>query len=378
MTKVKIAVNTRFLLSGQLEGFGWYTHEIMKRMVLNHPDDEFYFLFDRPFDPRFIYGKNVTPVVIFPPARHPLLFHWWFEYSAPKVLKQYQAEVFFSPDSMCSLRTKVPTVMTCHDLVPLHMPEQIAKRHRSYLIRMLPQWLNRADHVLTVSDFVKQDIASTCHINPDKIHTVHNGCREDFKPLGQFEQQKIRQQFSDDQAYFFYAGAIHPRKNVHRLIRAFDQFKTMTKAPVKLLLAGRFAWQTGEVLQAWEQASHQKDIKFLGYVEELDLPRLTAAALASVYVSLSEGFGLPLIEAMACQTPVMTSDGSCLPEIAGDAALYVDPLDVLSISSGLQQLYEDQQLRSDLVQAGKQRSKLYNWDEAAARIYAVIKQAAGK
>ncbi len=374
---LKIAVNTRFLLSGQLEGFGWYTHEIVSRLVRNHPTDQFFFFFDRPYDPRFIYGPNVTPVVLFPPARHPFLFDWWFEWSVPRALKRCGADVFFSPDSMCSLRSDVPTVMTCHDLVPLHFPEQVASRHRSYLQRKLPQWFERADHLLTVSEFVKNDMVATCGTAPEKITAVYNGCRDDFRPLTTGEIEDVRNRYTSGQPYFFYAGAIHPRKNVHRLIEAYDQFRLKNGVSCKLLLAGRFAWQTGEIRQAWEQALFRDDIVFLGYVGERDLPLLTGAALASVYVSLSEGFGLPLAEAMACDVPVMTSGVSCLPEVAGDAALLADPFDIASIAAGMTDLYNNATLRGDLVARGRVRRKAFSWDKAAEAVWSVLETTAG-
>lgn len=373
---MKIAVNTRFLLPGQLEGFGWYTHEIVRRMVLQHPEDQFVFFFDRPFDPRFIYGKNVQPLVLFPPARHPVLFRWWFEWSVASALKRSKAEVFFSPDSMCSLRSTTPTVMTCHDLVPLHFPEQVAARHRSFLLKFLPRWLRRADHVLTVSNFVRQDILDTCQIAPEKVSTVYNACRDGFKPLDVARKQSVRDQYAGGSPYFFYAGAIHPRKNVPRLIRAFDLFKQTHASPIKLLLAGRFAWQTGDVRSAWEQATFKDDIQFLGYVEEDQLPLLTAAAQASLYMSVSEGFGLPLVEAMACDTPVMTSNTSCLPEIAGDAALLVDPFDEAAMASGMARLYTDPALVERLIGLGRIRLQHFSWDKAAEEIYAVLKSTA--
>jgi glycosyltransferase involved in cell wall biosynthesis len=373
---MKIAVNTRFLLPGQLEGFGWYTHEIVRRMVLNHPDDEFLFLFDRPFDPRFVYADNVTPVVVFPPARHPVLFYTWFEWAIPKVMKRFGAQVFFSPDSMCSLRSDIPVVMTTHDIVPLHFPEQISFVVRKYLLAMLPRFLKRANQVITVSDYVKQDIVQTCGLDLNKISVVYNGCRDGFKPLNDGEKQSTRDQFSNGQPFFFYTGAIHPRKNIHRLIRAFDAFKARTGAPVQLLLAGRFAWQTGEVKTAWDQSNYQTDIRFLGYVSEEDLTRLMASALALTYVSLSEGFGLPMLEAMYSDTPVMASSTTCLPEVAGDAALLVDPYSETALAAGLEQLYSDPGLRQNLVEKGRIRRTAFSWDGAAEQIYRILQSVA--
>jgi glycosyltransferase involved in cell wall biosynthesis len=373
---LKIAINTRFLLPGQLEGFGWYTHEIVRRMVLAHPEDEFLFLFDRPFDPQYVYAKNVTPIVLSPRARFAPLFLAWFEWAVPMALKKHGAEAFFSPDSMCSLSTKLPTVMTCHDLVPLHFPNQIPLLHRHFLLYFLPKFLKRADRVLTVSEYIRQDIFNTCGISLEKISTVYNGCREGFVPLAETEKQTVCAKFAEGKPYFFYAGAIHPRKNIPRLIRAFDLFKSKTSAPLKLLLAGRFAWQTGEVRSAYEQAENRDDIHFLGYVSEEDLTQLTAAATAMTYLSLSEGFGLPMLEAMHCDTPVLAANASCLPEIAGDAALLVDPLSETAIAEGLEKLWSDKDFAQQLVVKGRIRREQFNWDKAAEEVYEILKGAA--
>jgi len=374
---LKIAINTRFLLPGQLEGFGWYTHEIVRRMVLAHPEDVFIFLFDRPFDERFVYADNVTPIVLTPRARFAPQFLAWFEWAVPRALKKYGAEVFFSPDSMCSLSTKVPTVMTCHDLVPLHFPDQVPMLHRHFLLHFLPKFLRRADRVLTVSEYVRQDIFKTCGISLEKISTVYNGCREVFRPLNEPDKQTVRVKFAEGKPYFFYAGAIHPRKNIPRLIRAFDLFKTKTSAPMKLLLAGRFAWQTGEVRSAYEQATHRADIHFLGYVSEENLSLLTASATALTYLSLSEGFGLPILEAMNCDTPVLAANASCLPEIAGDAALLVDPLSETAIADGLEKLWRDGAFAQKLVEKGRVRREQFSWDRAAKEVYEALKALTG-
>ncbi len=376
--KLRIAVNTRFLLPNHLEGFGWYTHEIVSRMVKNHPEDTFIFLFDRDFDPRFVYGSNVIPVVVNPPARHPILFFIWFELRLPSTLKRYKAEVFFSPDSMCSLRTEVPTVMTIHDLIPLHYPTLIQWKHRRYLLHFLPLFAKKAQKILTVSEFVKSDIIQTLGIDSNRIEAIYNGCRDNFVPLDLEGQAAVRLKFSEGKPYFFYSGAIHPRKNIGRLIKAFDQFKQGQASEAKLLLAGRMAWQTDEVTEALAQSPFRSDIVMLGYVAESDLPRLVSAALALVYVSMSEGFGLPMLEAMHCETPVIAANASCLPEIAGEAALLVDPLSIQDIGAAMATIYTQPLLAQDLIEKGRKQRLKFNWDLAAEQVYQSLVQTAKK
>ncbi|GJM31103.1 MAG: glycosyl transferase family 1 [Saprospiraceae bacterium] len=371
---MRIAVNTRFLLKGHLEGIGWFTDQVLRRLVEWHPEHEFIFLFDRPFDEAFIYGKNVTPVVCFPPARHALLWYWWFEYSLPAALKRYEADVLLSPDGFCSLRTKTPTVMVTHDIAHIHFPKEVPLHGRVFYRYFVPRYLQRAEEVITVSAFTKKDILDHYPVEGEKIMVACNGCREDFHPLTESEKGNVRERYAHGEAFFFYLGAVHPRKNVHRLIAAFDRFKQRTKAPAKLLIGGRFGWQTGAVKSAYEAAEHREDIVFLGYVPDEDLPRLTGAALALVYASLFEGFGVPLLEAMYCDTPVITSNISSMPEVVGPAGYLVDPLIVDQIAIAMQDLWQKPALRQEMVRAGRIQRERFSWDRAAATVWAGLER----
>jgi len=184
----------------------------------------------------------------------------------------------------------------------------------------------------------------------------------------------VRDKYADGEDYFFYVGAVQPRKNVHRLIAAFDQFKATTKSTKKLLIGGRFAWQTGEVKTAYDKAIHQKDIVFLGYLQNEEVPLLMGAAFALTYVSLFEGFGLPLVEAMNTGIPFITADVSSMPEVAGKAGLLVDPFSETAITEAMQQLERDSVLYQQLInECGKQKLK-FQWATAAAKVYALLKE----
>jgi glycosyltransferase involved in cell wall biosynthesis len=375
---LRIAVNTRFLLPDRpLEGIGRYTHELVQRMVERHPQHEFVLLFDRPFDRRFVYGPNVTPVVLRPPARHPVLWYLWFEWAVPAALRRHRADVFFSPDSYLSLASPVPTVLTVHDVVPLQMPDQIPLAPRLFYRHFLPRYIRRAEAIVTVSDYTRRSIGEAVGISTDKIEVVYNGISGHFRPEPDpTGRTLLRQKWTDGRPYFLYTGAIHPRKNVPRLLRAFDRFKSATGAPALLLLAGRFAWQTGEVRAAYEAATHRDDIRFLDYVPDDQLRHLMAGALALTYLSLSEGFGLPLVEAMQCDTPVVCSDTTALPEVAGDAALLVDPHDEQAIADALKNMWENPELRHDLVKKGRIQRQKFSWDTAADQVWSLLSRTA--
>lgn len=361
---MRIAINTRFLLKNQLEGIGRFTYEVSRRLVERYPDDEFIFLFDRPFDPEFITHDNIKAVVISPPARHPLLWYLWFEYAVPYALQKNKVDVFISMDAYCSLRTKVPTLMVTHDIAHVHYPDQVSFLTRSYYRYFSELFLKKADQVVTVSHFCKKDIIQHYGIEVSKISVACNGIKPHFQPINENEKQTIRTKWSGGQAYFFYIGAIHPRKNIDRLIEGFEYFKSQSKSATKLLIAGRFAWQTSDIKKAYDKAVFKEDIHFLGYVSDEDLPSLIGAALALTYVSLFEGFGVPIIEAMQAEVPVICSNVSSMPEVGGEAAILVDPKSTANIAAAMLSVREKQTLRQSMIEKGIVHCQQFTWEKA--------------
>ncbi len=373
---MKIAINTRFLIKDRLEGIGWFTFEVVKRLVEQHPEDEFIFFFDRPFSDEFVFGKNVKTEILFPPARHPILWYWWFESSLSRAIKKHKPDVFLSPDNYLSLNNEVKTVLVMHDIAHVHHPEEVPFMARKYYNFFVPKFLKKAKRIITVSNHAKEDICKFYHVKATKISVACNGCKEYFKPISIKEKHRIKERFAEREDYFFYIGAIHPRKNVHRLIQAFDTFKKKTGSAIKLLLGGRFAFQTGEIKNAYERAVFKKDIVLLGYIKNEDLPDLMGAAFALTYVSLFEGFGVPLLEAMHSETPIITSNVSSMPEVVGNAGLLVDPKSVASISNALEQIYKDENMSKQLIENGKEQRKKFNWQIATDVVYKALKDTA--
>ena len=195
---MRIAVNTRLLLSGRLEGIGRFTHEVARRLVERHPQHEFLFLFDRPYDDEFIYADHVRPLALPPPARRGWLWHLWFEWSIPIVLKWHKADVFLSMDGYCSLRSKVPTVMVSHDIAHIHYPEQIPAWALRYYRKYVPLYLRRAEKVVTVSEFCRQDIHQHYQIPLEKISVACNAPSPSFQPLPVLEKEKIKSYYQQN------------------------------------------------------------------------------------------------------------------------------------------------------------------------------------
>ncbi|MBK8491581.1 MAG: glycosyltransferase family 4 protein [Saprospirales bacterium] len=289
-------------------------------------------------------------------------------------MKRIGADVFLSTDNYCSLCAHTPTAMVLHDIAYAHFPQHIPWLSRQYYRYFVPRYLNRAEQVITVSEFSRKDLVQTLGISPEKIQVGYNGPRDVFQPLPEAQQQAIRAQYSEGKPYFLYIGAIHPRKNVHRLIRAFDRFKAQTGAPHQLLLAGRWAWQTGEVRTAYEAARHKESIRFLGYVDDELLASVLGAAFALTYVSLWEGFGLPVLEALYAEVPVIFAYATSLPEVAGPAGLGVDPESEEAIASAMHHLVENKSLGPALVEKGRRQRTRFSWDQTAEVVYNVLEK----
>ena len=367
-----IAVNTRFLLAGYLEGYGYFIHECFKRITHDHPEHQFIFIFDRPFDPRFVYEKNVTPVVIGPPARHPVLWKWWYDVKIPQVLKKYKADIFVSADGFCSLSTSVPQCLVIHDLAFLHHPAFIKKSHLIFYKRYTPRFLKKADSIATVSAFTKADIHQRYKIDNEKISVVYNAAKPAFKPLTEDLKFNVKLKYTEGKEFFLYSGAIHPRKNLLNLLKGFSLFKKRLKSNFKLVIAGRLAWKYESFLKDLETYKYRHDVILTGYLPEEELVSLTASAYALVYPSLFEGFGVPVLEAMQSGVPVITSARSAMEEIAGDAALYADVTSPFDIGEKMMNLYKDENQRDMLIQKGLQKAGEYSWQKTSTLLWQSI------
>lgn len=368
---LKIAVNTRLLLSNKLEGIGWVAYEALSRIVKAHPEVEFYFLFDREPDPSFIFADNVKPVVLFPQARHPFLYIIYFEIAVKNALRKINPDVYLSTDAYLSLRSKVRQIAVFHDINFEHFPDDFPKVALWHYKKFFPKYAEKAEKIITVSEFSKQDIVENYKVNPEKIHVVYNGANEGFKPIPEEEKTLVRVKYTSGNQYFMFVGSLHPRKNLARLFPAFDIFKERTKSDMKLLVVGEKRWWTESIQSAYNSMRHKDDVVFAGHLQMSELNKVTAAAFASVYVSYFEGFGIPIIEAYRCDVPVITSNVTSMPEVAADAALLVNPFDIESIANAMVAI-QDENVRKSLIEKGRIRRDDFSWDKTAEGWWDVI------
>ena len=374
---MRIAVNTRFLQKNTLEGYGYFLLETFSRLTNWYPEHEFIFIFDRSYDKQYVFGPNVTPVIAGPLAKHPILWKWWYDIKIPGLLKKYRADVFVSCDGFCSLSTKVPQCLVLHDLAYLHFPSFFKKTELLFYRKQTPKFLNIAKSIATVSEFSKKDIVSHFKIEEKKISIVFSAAKEIFKPQSVEEKEATRKKFTDGKEYFLYAGAIHPRKNLINLLKAFSIFKKRQQSNMKLVLAGRLARKYDSFPDKMKSYKYRNDVVLIGYLEEAEMVKIMGAAYALVYPSLLEGFGVPVLEAMQCHVPVITSVNSSMQEIAGEAALYADPANHEDIAEKMMRIYKDEKLRDELISCGNKVVSRYSWDKTAELLWQAILRAVG-
>ena len=373
---MRIAVNTRLLLPGKLDGMGWFAWHTLKRMAESHPETDFIYFFDRPWSNDFVFGSNVTPVALFPQARHPFLYYWWFEHSVPAALKKYKADVFYSPDGYLSLSTGVPQLGVMHDLNFEHYPGDLPFLTRHYYRYFFPKFASKAARLATVSEYSKQDIMKCYGIEANKIDVVYNGVNDLYQPVPEAAQQEMRNRYTDGAPYFIFVGMLHQRKNIANLLRAFEQFKKQKVTNVKLLIVGHRKWWTSEMESVYSSMEYSADVVFTGRQPIEELVKMVASALAMTYVSYFEGFGVPIVEAMKCGVPVITSSLTSMPEVSGNAALIVNPLNVDEISGAMLKIESDSALRKTLGDRGIARAAAFSWEKTTEIIWNGIQRIA--
>lgn len=338
-------------------------------MVQQHPEVEFHCFFDGTPDASFLFGPNMVPHVLFPPARHAALNVLWFEWSLRNKLRQLQPNLFLSPDGILCLGWNGKQLAVIHDINFLHQPQALKFSNRHYYNFFFPRFARKATRIATVSQFSKQDICTHYHIAAEKVDVVYNGVNSFYHPIATDEQQRVRQQYTSGHPYFLFIGTLSPRKNVDGLMRAFDRFRQQSGSNTQLLIAGGSMYRSNELFALQQRLQHGQAIHFTGRLPDAELNRVLGAALALTFVPHFEGFGIPLIEAMQCDVPVLASNVTSLPEVTGDAALLVPPADTAALALALQQLDCDAALRQTLIEKGRRRKTLFSWEQTARLLW---------
>lgn len=271
-----------------------------------------------------------------------------------------------------------PLVATVHDLAYLHMPESFSVPLRLGLRVLVPRTVARATRVITDSEFSRQDLMARYGVDPGKLAVIPLAPAPHFHPRPPVETAAVLARYGLRPGFVFSVGRLNPRKNLERLLLAHGRLRAGGGSRAILVIAGRPDHGNARVLRQLRDSSGRSGVRFVGVIPDADLPHFYGGAACFVYPSLFEGFGLPVVEAMACGAPVVSSDRAALPEVVGEAGLLVDPESVEALAGAMARLVGDEVLASDLGQRGLEHSRRYSWSETVRRTLGVYREAAGR
>lgn len=268
-----------------------------------------------------------------------------------------------------------PSVSTVHDLSHINHPEFHPANRIAFFNKEFPRTLRQATHFITVSEFVRQEMIQLLGVAPERVTVVYNGVYRSYRPRSHAELGPVLEKYGlVGTPYLLVVATLEPRKNLERLLDAFDRLPARLRERHPLVLVGRRGWHNEELDRRLARFQARGQARHLGYIPEQELPLIYAGSHAFAFPSIYEGFGIPIIEAMASGVPVLTSDSSAMPEVAGGAALLTPPDDVEVMTSALERLLDDPQLRHDLATRGMERASLFSWQRCVEETVAVYRK----
>jgi glycosyltransferase involved in cell wall biosynthesis len=375
--KIGIDVTSAVVQGG---GIGRYTRELVRAVVAADRVNEFTLFSSRwpdrlPVPDPLPSGPNVRKRAA--PVSDRWLYRLWYRLRLPVPVQWLTGplDLFHSPDFVLPpVRRGVPTLLTVHDLSFIHYPEAFTSALLRYLHTAVPRSIAQATHILADSRATRDDLAAIWQVPLEKITVLYSGVSRSFAPLDDVGVLRaMRQRYGlGDEPYVLSVSTIQPRKNYRMLIQSFRDVSR--QLPHHLVIAGGRGWLFEAVMAEVDRQGLADRVHFAGFVADTDLPALYSAADLFVFPSLYEGFGLPILEAMACGTPVLSSDASCLPEVAGDAAVLVSPHDVHAWSEAQLKLLTSPGLRAGLVEAGLARAHQFSWEKSAQKLLGVYRR----
>ena len=380
---LKIAIDYTSAVN-QNAGIGRFVRQLVHAVIANDPVDNFVLLHANPNPgrtPNYPTGPNVTRRVLRVNERWTNIIWHRLQAPIPADWLTGPVDLFHSPDFVMPPVRAARSILTVHDLAFLLYPECAHASLRAYLERTVPRSVQRADYVVADSENTRNDVICLLGVPPERVTVVPGGVDPAFQPVTDPARlAALRQTIGLDETtpYILFIGVIEPRKNLVGLIEAFDILKDRRPLPHKLVVAGRRGWLSDSTMERAERSKYRRDIVFTGFIPDGELPTLYSAAEAFAFPSHYEGFGLPVLEAMACGTPVVASRASSLPEIVGDAGMQVDPDDPERLASALELLALNPEMRADFRARGLERASTFTWDAAAKVMLDVYRKVAAR
>ncbi|MBF0543792.1 MAG: glycosyltransferase family 4 protein [Candidatus Riflebacteria bacterium] len=377
---MKIGVTTFGCDSGK-SGIGRYAIELIAEFAQISGKHCFEVLVYETEKDIFVPKGSGIKALTFPESiKNPLINNFWHQIGPPLIAAKRKYDLLFLPAGNRRLVFKSPcaTVGTVHDFSSLHVPQKYDQARMFYIKKILPFLIKRLTRVITVSESSKRDIVEYAGVDSEKVAVIHHGVDQKKFCFGNKKAsfERISQKFNIKKPFLFYISRIeHPGKNHYKLIRAFEVLKREHKMEHLLVLAGNDWDRAAEVHQAASLSPFKDEIIFTGHISLGDLPDFYRAADVFVFPSLYEGFGMPILEAMACGTPIACSNVSSLPEVAGGAAELFDPFDPKDIAVSINEILNNSRLKEELLRKGVERTRPMTWKRAAEKTLEIFIEA---
>lgn len=352
-----------------------YVQQALLRLVRKHSEHRFVLFTAEVFPASVPLPSNSSIVVLTPKPTSLLSFKWWYDVKLTAALKKHKADVFVGTSGLLSLRTSVPQVLLVQDLSDLVNPAFYRGRGLSFYKKYTAVFVKKSTKIAAVSEFVKQQLNEVYKAGESKVSVIGAGASKLYLPIDWQERERVKEQYAAGCEYFVFNGELCPRTNPFNLLKAFSIFKKRQKTNMKLVMTGDVAPTFQKDITKLETYKYKSDVVLKLNAKEEEKAALTAGSYALVYPSLYEAFAMPVLEAMQCEVPVITTTSSSMEEVAGDAALYADAANPEQIAEHMKRLFKDEQLRGRLIEAGKQQSKMFSWEKTADVLWGAIEEA---
>lgn len=368
-------------------GIGFYTHHLLSEFIRIAPENDYYLcdiLWGRSF-------YNLIKIKNFPgmsdTLQHISGFSFPFRIMSRIALLLYarttkgarkieKMDLFFGPNFRAIFRKSLRTVITIHDMAHEYYPENVDEKLLRYLKQELLRTARFATLIIADSQNTKMDILKFLNVPEDKVKVIYIGIDKTFRPVTDpIILEATRKKYHLPGKFILYLGAIQPRKNIAGLIRAYHLLCQDPNFKYRLVVAGGIGWKNRDINQLVFELGLKDRIRFTGYISSSDLPILYNLAEAFIYPSFYEGFGLPVLEAMACGTPVVTSNVSSLPEVGGNAVVSINPRSVDELANEIRRILSDKELRSRCITKGLERAKIFSWEKCALETLKALNEA---
>jgi glycosyltransferase involved in cell wall biosynthesis len=378
MKPVHVGLNAQLLSLRQSyrgAGISWYIFNLIKNLPAVSPDHFLYsvFLSDRAFESQ---ANGVSLRFTQLPTHRPLIRIFWEQFIQPAVLKKSGIELLHALAFVAPVIGSTPFVVTIFDLSFIRFPDAFRPFNRWYLRQFTGLSARRARAVITISESTRQDVINLLNLPASQVHTIYCGVDENFKPMSQADIAAFKAAKSLPEEFILFLGTLEPRKNIDGLIKAYAQWHQADPKALPLVIAGGKGWYYEHIFSQVELLNLTDCIRFPGYVPQEELPLWYNAATLFAYPSFFEGFGLPVLEAMACGTPVVTSTAASLPEVTGSdgAARLVPPEDTETLARALAEISHQPDLRVYMSERGLARAAQFSWQTTAQQTTAIYER----